>query len=65
MGKLQAVLAFFCLRDCLKMTADELVRLFVEKFLSDTFSEFDSLKMGDVMNVNVLIMNIGKRLQRL
>ena len=47
------------------MAADELVRLFVEKFLSDTVSEFDSLKMGDVINVNVLIMNIGKRLQRL
>ena len=47
------------------MAADELVRLFVEKFLFDTFSEFDSLNMGDVINVNVLIMNIGKRLQRL
>ena len=40
------------------MTAVELVRLFVEKFLSDTFSELDSLKMGDVINVNLL--NIGK-----
>ena len=40
------------------MTAVELVRLFVEKFLSDTFSELDNLKMGDVINVNLL--NIGK-----
>ena len=42
------------------MAADELTRSFVGKFPSDTFSDLDSLKMGDVTNVNVLIMNIGK-----
>ena len=47
-GKTTSCDSCFCLRDCLKMAADELTRSFVGKFLSDTFSDLDNLKMGDV-----------------
>ena len=47
-GKTTSCDSCFCLRDCLKMAADELTRSFVGKILSDTFSDLDNLKMGDV-----------------